>query len=1094
MSEANVLNELGKLVCRERSRGLVNLELFGRVRCLIKRPYFISEDLTPDRGNYAIADIYAVKCLEKDYFCGDGYRDVNSLYGTKGSVIIFLKDSEYVGKNVKIFGAGRSKGVNLKRQFGAKDYLEGLTALSFRYNSGTYVIIPNRLEELTVDDKDIFGTALQEELQGIIGNMDEVTYPACTDVMQSFCGVKEYEEVSIVSESNNKESASIEKTSSGRVDIAKIDKKLTYHLDAPEESDFYSPLINESDDMKHKRNEYIKCFKDDVNSMLAMERDIDFDPVDAGYSGEGYMPVGDVAVDIKERFIREFASKYNEKVGGRFKCGSVVASFLDSFYATKWSGEDDLDYDRISDRVIELKKEVTYNSSCLARDTRVPILCNPYQFASLVIATVSGIGENAVVGNHNSCMRFNRVSSETWFYLLIRNPYALAMMGSGLSVEDCDCIYFSIGVKYNSGMYYDDAMSCRKELMILSKIDTVGNRDSLVKEYMVLKGGFEYSGTYKKLVGMNGYPAKINNKLGLERLVGGRLSFNYNEMVEGISLDKTDLDALEEKGLVTYLGLNGTNYYTLASNLEKELLIYNVLHEKGSQETGITDSQVDKAIDEFEESRGFKLENLQRDGIKLCKYKAAVLSGCAGSGKTTTSDCITEVLEKNLLGYKIVYGTPTGKACRRLAEVVGGNVKTLHSLFGVSIGNAPYFSTLGKRYRDTDEKRIYILDEMAMCSMDLLYEVVRNLTDGDLIYFLGDIKQLPPIGRGNPFKLLMNILPCVELGVSKRAAEGSLINYNCSLINFVSDDVMVDLEYDDSSFIKVDCSDGEIPMEVSKLFTKYMKNGYSEDDIQVITGYQKESIVFSAPKLNDPLHSMLRKNDRVLFKYMDKEFCENERVIHLKRNAYEMPRYREVGNTLKEVVTFGVVNGEMGKVVGFVRSDSVNIIPFDRGEVDDVEYAELLDKREEKEDILRDDRTFKGENQYFVKVRVYDVDLKEDVIVLYRVRSMKAQGETVFIGGDLPYLDYAYALTTHKMQGSQSPVVIAVYGSSCNPYFVNRNMINTMITRSQEVVALVGSISGSESPIMAGRGQVSPVYCKDSLSLLGGALDDGAVY
>ena len=87
-------------------------------------------------------------------------------------------------------------------------------------------------------------------------------------------------------------------------------------------------------------------------------------------------------------------------------------------------------------------------------------------------------------------------------------------------------------------------------------------------------------------------------------------------------------------------------------------------------------------------------------------------------------------------------------------------------------------------------------------------------------------------------------------------------------------------------------------------------------------------------------------------------------------------------------------------------------------------------------------------------------------------------------GTDLANLDLAYALTTHKMQGSQSPVVILPFGTACNPMFINRNMLNTMVTRSQGVVCMVGSVRGMDSPINRGRQYVSPVDCSDLLTVL----------
>ena len=78
------------------------------------------------------------------------------------------------------------------------------------------------------------------------------------------------------------------------------------------------------------------------------------------------------------------------------------------------------------------------------------------------------------------------------------------------------------------------------------------------------------------------------------------------------------------------------------------------------------------------------------------------------------------------------------------------------------------------------------------------------------------------------------------------------------------------------------------------------------------------------------------------------------------------------------------------------------------------------------------------------------------------------------MGPDLRNLDLAYALTCHKMQGSQAQAVIIPLEKRSNPSFINRNMINTMITRSQGKVSLVGSIGNEYSSALSrGRGEVA---------------------
>lgn len=53
-------------------------------------------------------------------------------------------------------------------------------------------------------------------------------------------------------------------------------------------------------------------------------------------------------------------------------------------------------------------------------------------------------------------------------------------------------------------------------------------------------------------------------------------------------------------------------------------------------------------------------------------------------------------------------------------------------------------------------------------------------------------------------------------------------------------------------------------------------------------------------------------------------------------------------------------------------------------------------------------------------------------------------------------LEHAYAITVHKSQGSEYPVVIIpLY--RCAPMLLTRNLLYTAITRASKMVILVGS-------------------------------------
>ena len=89
-------------------------------------------------------------------------------------------------------------------------------------------------------------------------------------------------------------------------------------------------------------------------------------------------------------------------------------------------------------------------------------------------------------------------------------------------------------------------------------------------------------------------------------------------------------------------------------------------------------------------------------------------------------------------------------------------------MFSVIVGEEPPLKTIYFKDEidfENREPRVYNLDEMAMCNIDLFFEVCANVGDKDIIIFLGDVKQLPPIGNGFPFYSLMMFLHCFVLGV-----------------------------------------------------------------------------------------------------------------------------------------------------------------------------------------------------------------------------------------------------------------------------------------------------------------------------------------
>ena len=1127
MAIMNVLSMINKKI------PISDVVLFGRVEGLIQKPDFLGS-LEVSGGSFAVLRVYAVKFLGEDTAGAmTGFYGDKSVYMVNGSVLIAQEDSSFVGKLCAV-GGRRGKGTNIRRQFtNTIKYYEGYQSFVFSKSEGNWVVVPNYTRLLT--RKDVVGTNFAEYLNLSSDGVGTFTYPHSVSSMQEFLGFEGCDYIAEKSSENlNNVSAeggtvaentqgtpskedkklvfsnpgAIPRLENGRVDVSKIDMKLVYHLEAQERSQLAPAIWDEIEVQNKKASKYAK---------------------EVVYSLKGYEVrlVGGaraVANDIYNAY-RRVCSLYSSRLLPELKeKGSFfVDKLLNSLEEVSFASDEEV-RDRAARKTFlegleRVKKGIAVNPNIFSREFAdfVPILGDEVKMAILVMGNLTGVGETALVENYNYCYKNYETDIKDWFSTLLLNPYKLGMLGVMLPLVACDKIFFSFGSIYidrygeegEKDKLVSEAFEMREYMTTLESIRKESEAESgtLVKMSTLYLKKFEY---YPKIdrryFKENGLPFRMVYIAGLELLFGERMvRLSLNDMVEAKPLSKSVVESLCGMGVLD--SINDT-YIVFTKDMYREYVIYDTLWKKGNESTDITDDEIDSTIEEFESEKGFKLESLQKKGVKLVKYKAAVLSGCAGSGKTTTSDCMSACLKKYLPeGYTIVYGTPTGKACRRLSEVVHSSVRTLHSLFGVGMSGDSLLSPPKGKWVNFNSKCVYILDEMAMCNIDLMYSVVSSLSDSDLIYFLGDIKQLPPIGRGIPFSMLMTFLPCVELGVSKRAAEGSLVNYNCTMINFLSDSGSEELVSDNDTFVMRSCSDEMIKSETLKMF-KDLMNGvynhgtkYAEDDITVITQYQTDKIPWSAPILNLPLQEFLRANDTLLFQNGDRKFYKNDRVIHMRRNCYNMRRYefRKEDGFFHELVTMGAVNGEVGKLVGVVKANKITVLPFnekdyrdERGKSFSERDEELIKRHEERLDALRDDSEISDSDVYFAVVEFYDTELERNALVFYRARlrqviSGYGSDETaMFEGVDLGYLELAYALTAHKMQGSQEKAIIAVFGSAGSPMFVNRNMINVIFTRSQEFVGAIGSVSGKDSAIGKGRKYKSPRVRGDILGILAG--------
>ena len=168
------------------------------------------------------------------------------------------------------------------------------------------------------------------------------------------------------------------------------------------------------------------------------------------------------------------------------------------------------------------------------------------------------------------------------------------------------------------------------------------------------------------------------------------------------------------------------------------------------------------------------LTKKQEEGLKVAiqRYldgeKYTVISGYAGTGKSTLVKFITQSLPGINPDIDVVYATFTGKAAQVLISKGNKNAMTLHRLLYESIPKPD--GTFLRRPRLTIDFPIVVVDEVSMAPkdmMDLLF--LHNC----YVICLGDPFQLPPIDKNSDNHLLDN--PHVFLDKVMRQAQESEI-------------------------------------------------------------------------------------------------------------------------------------------------------------------------------------------------------------------------------------------------------------------------------------------------------------------------------
>jgi exodeoxyribonuclease V alpha subunit len=168
--------------------------------------------------------------------------------------------------------------------------------------------------------------------------------------------------------------------------------------------------------------------------------------------------------------------------------------------------------------------------------------------------------------------------------------------------------------------------------------------------------------------------------------------------------------------------------------------------------SGLPAIKIDAAIKWAQDKAGFEFHPLQSTSIShALAHKLTVLTGGPGTGKTTILRALVEILKAKKV--RVTLAAPTGRAAQRLAETTGGFASTIHRLLAFDPARGGFLHNESKPLA-TD---FLIVDESSMLDTRLAAALFQAVPVRAHLLLVGDIDQLPSVGAGNVLKDLIAV-------------------------------------------------------------------------------------------------------------------------------------------------------------------------------------------------------------------------------------------------------------------------------------------------------------------------------------------------
>ena len=425
-----------------------------------------------------------------------------------------------------------------------------------------------------------------------------------------------------------------------------------------------------------------------------------------------------------------------------------------------------------------------------------------------------------------------------------------------------------------------------------------------------------------------------------------------------------------------------------------EINIAKKLNHINNHAISLDNANLEYVVSELEGRDGIEYAVMQKKAIfESLKNGITVLTGGPGTGKTTVVKALLHIF--NYLDMKCALCAPTGRASKRMSEATGTEAKTIHRLLEVS--PTKDMSNEPKFLRNNSnplDAEVIIVDESSMIDVQLMSSLLSAIKTGARLILIGDTDQLPSVGEGN---VLNDVIEseCFSVVCLNEIFRQAKDSGIVTNAHKINKGEAPNLneKYNDFFFIPVD--DEKIPEYIVDLCKNRLPKKYgNETSAQIQVITPTKKGSIGAPNLNYALQNELNSSSPSKPQLNKGQ----SKVFRMGDKVMQTKNNYEIewvdDKNGIEILGTGIFNGD----IGYIKGVNEDIVTVDYG----------------------------------------------GKIVEYRPES-------------LDELDHSYAITVHKSQGSEYPIVIIPISSACPPVLMTRNLIYTALTRAEKMAILVGN-------------------------------------